>query len=179
MSLRRLCTHLWHFGKCYVTYQHDNGSANRSLSVTYVPSTFGPDSPTASISEAYCNMATLGLAKLEGLLPSVILVTLLGYASLLAYRIFLHPLSKFPGPRAAAISRSWQEKLIKSGRAEEEYEQLHKLYRTYGRKPFTQSSLLTGSRVRQRHKRFGPAPMSFTYQTSVFTRLCMAKTVFS
>ena len=41
------------------------------------------------------------------------------------YRLHFHPLSKFPGPRAAAISRRWQAKLVNAGYPEVEYEKLH------------------------------------------------------
>lgn len=42
------------------------------------------------------------------------------------YRLHLHPLSKFPGPKGAAISRRWQAKLVNAGNPEMEYERLHK-----------------------------------------------------
>lgn len=42
------------------------------------------------------------------------------------YRLHFHPLSKFPGPRSAAISRRWQAKLARSGFPEREYEKLHR-----------------------------------------------------
>ncbi|KAK2023938.1 cytochrome P450 [Colletotrichum zoysiae] len=41
------------------------------------------------------------------------------------YRLHFHPLSKFPGPRSAAISDQWQAKLTKLGYPEPEYEKLH------------------------------------------------------
>lgn len=44
------------------------------------------------------------------------------------YRLYLHPLSKFRGPRAAAISRNWQVKLHEKGFPEKEYEKLHKAF---------------------------------------------------
>lgn len=42
------------------------------------------------------------------------------------YRLHFHPLSKFPGPRSAAISRQWQAKLTSTGFPEREYEKLHR-----------------------------------------------------
>lgn len=47
------------------------------------------------------------------------------------YRVHFHPLSKFPGPRAAAISRRWQSKLVDAGYPEVEYEKLHKDLSSY------------------------------------------------
>ncbi|KAM0716121.1 hypothetical protein Q7P37_008635 [Cladosporium fusiforme] len=47
-----------------------------------------------------------------------------------AYRIWLHPLSRFPGPRQAAISNAWLYKLSRTGRQEEEFEKLHHAYGT-------------------------------------------------
>lgn len=44
------------------------------------------------------------------------------------YNLYFHPLSRFPGPRQAALSDSWIHELSRSGKAEEEIEQLHKTY---------------------------------------------------
>lgn len=44
------------------------------------------------------------------------------------YRLYFHPLSKFRGPRAAAISRRWQANLVRAGFPEIEYEKLHKAF---------------------------------------------------
>lgn len=46
------------------------------------------------------------------------------------YRLYFHPLSKFRGPRAAAVSRRWQANLVKTGSPETEYEKLHKAFST-------------------------------------------------
>ncbi|VZH91486.1 unnamed protein product [Fusarium fujikuroi] len=46
------------------------------------------------------------------------------------YRLYFHPLSKFPGPRSAAISRQWQANIVKKGFPEKEYEKLHKQFGT-------------------------------------------------
>lgn len=42
------------------------------------------------------------------------------------YMLYFHPLSNFPGPRSAAISRKWQANMVKMGLPEREYEKLHK-----------------------------------------------------
>lgn len=44
------------------------------------------------------------------------------------YRLFFHPICSFPGPRAAAISTRWVEKVTQSGWPETEFERLHKFY---------------------------------------------------
>ncbi|KAF5649860.1 cytochrome p450 [Fusarium sp. NRRL 25303] len=46
------------------------------------------------------------------------------------YMLYFHPLSKFPGPRSAAISRQWQANIVKKGFPEKEYEKLHKKFGT-------------------------------------------------
>ncbi|KAF5580075.1 cytochrome p450 [Fusarium pseudoanthophilum] len=46
------------------------------------------------------------------------------------YMLYFHPLSKFPGPRSAAISRKWQAKIVNKGFPEKEYERLHKQFGT-------------------------------------------------
>ncbi|KAJ2990880.1 hypothetical protein NUW58_g2739 [Xylaria curta] len=46
------------------------------------------------------------------------------------YRVAFHPLAKFPGPRAAALSNAWQYALQKRGRGEIEFEKLHREYGT-------------------------------------------------
>lgn len=44
------------------------------------------------------------------------------------YNIYLHPLAKFPGPRAACLSRKWVLEQSKTGKPEEAFERLHKQY---------------------------------------------------
>ncbi|KAF2772316.1 cytochrome P450 [Teratosphaeria nubilosa] len=46
------------------------------------------------------------------------------------YNLYFHPLHKFPGPRAAAISEGWLYALSRSGTQEPTFEQLHKDYNT-------------------------------------------------
>jgi hypothetical protein len=44
------------------------------------------------------------------------------------YLLYLHPLASFPGPRKAALSTWWVYGVSKTGRAEQTFEQLHKIY---------------------------------------------------
>lgn len=52
------------------------------------------------------------------------------YCTLVFYRLFLHPLARFPGPRLAAVSR-WYEAyydLIRGGQYTPKIAELHKQY---------------------------------------------------
>lgn len=57
-------------------------------------------------------------------------VTLTYYATLVFYRLFLHPLARYPGPRLAAISR-WYEAyydVVLNGKYTKKIAELHKIY---------------------------------------------------
>lgn len=56
-------------------------------------------------------------------------IFVVGYFTLAVYRLFLHPLSRYPGSHVAAISTSWYEwywNYHKNGRMLFEIERLHK-----------------------------------------------------
>jgi hypothetical protein len=55
------------------------------------------------------------------------------WASLAFYRVFLHPLAKFPGPKLAAVTR-WYEAyydLVLEGRYTFKIAEMHKTYGNY------------------------------------------------
>lgn len=76
----------------------------------------------ATISHAIFSVATLSICWLAGV-----------YSSLLTYRLFLHPLNKFPGPFQARIGQLWFT--TKLGNLDGYYllEELHKKYGRYVR----------------------------------------------
>ncbi|KPI34669.1 Pisatin demethylase [Cyphellophora attinorum] len=60
----------------------------------------------------------------------LVLASAVFYVSRIVYRIFLHPLSRFPGPRQAAISSSWLKKASKGGNVEGVIAQLHRHHKS-------------------------------------------------
>ena len=77
------------------------------------------------------------------------------------YRLYLHPLAKFSGPRAAALSTRWLHRLANTGKAEEEFERLHHFYGTYPILPLLTNacSLL----IRDRNSRITDRPKRAAY----------------
>lgn len=74
-------------------------------------------------------------------LLALILVLYAAYRGvLLVWRLRFHPLAKFPGPRAAAVSDRWLYALSKAGHPEAEFDKLH---RDFGKK----TSPLESSRI--------------------------------
>lgn len=62
--------------------------------------------------------------------PRLGMIAVLYFATLAFYRLFLHPLSRFPGPKLAAISR-WYEAyydVIQNGQYTFKIAELHKIY---------------------------------------------------
>jgi len=73
-------------------------------------------------------MAILETLSLKHIFQIALLVPL-GYLFLGAvYRRYFHPLSKYPGPFFASITRWWLVKEIWSGKHEEHIRKLHKKY---------------------------------------------------
>jgi hypothetical protein len=66
------------------------------------------------------------LRQLAGMI-SCYLLTL--FTSICCYRIFFHPLSKFPGPRFAAITKFWH---IYKSRNSTNYLVMDEMYQKYG-----------------------------------------------
>jgi hypothetical protein len=57
-----------------------------------------------------------------------ILIPIAIYLARILYRIYLHPLSKFPGPSGAAYSTRWLYNLSEQGDVEAKLQELHKKY---------------------------------------------------
>lgn len=65
-----------------------------------------------------------------GLVPALALPVAAYVLVLAVYRLYLHPLSKFPGPRLAAVT-SWYEgyyEIVKNGQYSRQISKLHDLY---------------------------------------------------
>lgn len=61
---------------------------------------------------------------------SSIIAVIIYYATLIVYRLYFHPLARFPGPKLAAVSR-WYEAyydLIQGGQYTPKIVQLHKQF---------------------------------------------------
>lgn len=83
--------------------------------------------PEATGSMKAANMAFFTSLSLPVLL---VLVVLSAFSSLVIYRLFLHPLSKVPGPKLAAISRLYDfyYDCILGGKFSFKIEELHEIY---------------------------------------------------
>lgn len=67
---------------------------------------------------------------LSTLLPAVAILYVCGAASVVFYRLFLHPLSRFPGPRIAAAT-GWYHTyydIWKGGKMTQNIAKLHEIY---------------------------------------------------
>lgn len=63
---------------------------------------------------------------------STIVAVIIYYATLIVYRLYFHPLARFPGPKLAAVSR-WYEAyydIIQGGQYTPKILQLHKQFGT-------------------------------------------------
>lgn len=91
----------------------------------------------------------------------IVLLTfaLISKASQAVYRLYFHPLSGFPGPREAALSKDWLYKLSQTGQQEKEFERLHEKYRKAAIPPQPPYSVSLTSSI-QELKPSGSAPMS-------------------
>ena len=72
------------------------------------------------------------MATVLDIILTVIILCILWFAKTAIVRLYLHPLSKFPGPRAAALSR-WYEiyyDVIQRGRWIKQFPELHEQYGT-------------------------------------------------
>jgi hypothetical protein len=65
-----------------------------------------------------------------GLVPALVLPAAAYILVLVVYRLYLHPLAKFPGPRLAAVT-SWYEgyyEIVKNGQYSRQISKLHDEY---------------------------------------------------
>lgn len=59
---------------------------------------------------------------------SVALYALLSLLTRIVIRLYIHPLSRIPGPKLAAVSNIWQAYHVRNGRARELGKDIHKKY---------------------------------------------------
>lgn len=76
---------------------------------------------------------------------SITSTILLYYVTLALYRLYLHPLARFPGPKLAAVTRLYEGyyDLYQSGQYTFKIAELHKQYGEEGPLPRVRASLLT------------------------------------
>ncbi|KAL2860742.1 cytochrome P450 [Aspergillus lucknowensis] len=94
--------------------------------VLYIKVFFGTIiAATAALSYARDIAWTIALTTVCRLMGSYLLGL---YSSLLVYRIFLHPLHKFPGPFSARISSAWMSTQLKNNNLHIKLLELHRKY---------------------------------------------------
>lgn len=74
--------------------------------------------------------AVVHMFATAGVLPLLAVSTLIYVIALVVYRLYLHPLAKFPGPRIAAVT-SWYEgyyEIVKNGQYSRKISKLHDEY---------------------------------------------------
>ena len=81
----------------------------------------------AAVAILYQQGQTLSNA-LAQVTPSTLLYLAGLYTNLVIYRLFLHPLNKFPGPFGARLSKLWLSAQLKDGNAFRKVQQLHERY---------------------------------------------------
>lgn len=90
------------------------------------------------------------------------------------YRIRYHPLAKFPGPRAAAISKGWLYRVSETGDPEAEFARLHEAYGKLSL--FTSHKSVVSLTKAQAVMSFVLLPTNYTCPTLIYTRQSTAKT---
>jgi hypothetical protein len=73
--------------------------------------------------------SVLSLVTVTNILLAPFLYVILKFVYQIVYYRFFHPLSKFPGPFWASVTRLW---IAKQNLAETEYLTFHELSKTYG-----------------------------------------------
>jgi hypothetical protein len=67
------------------------------------------------------------------ILPNLLAIVVLWLASLVFYRLLLHPLAKFPGPKLAAVTRYYEAyfDIVQDGQYTFKIADMHKKYGRY------------------------------------------------
>lgn len=91
---------------------------------------------------------------------SIVTIIVLYYVTLALYRLYLHPLARFPGPKLAAVTRLYEGyyDLYQGGQYTFKIAELHKQY--------GEESLVPGSRNAIAHMPFEQAPLSASAPSS-------------
>lgn len=96
------------------------------------------------------------MEALTSLLPGLDVIAstiVLYYVTLALYRLYLHPLAQFPGPRLAAVTRLYEGyyDLYHNGQYTFKIAKLHKQYGKVDKSPSLVTALLTYSWKRPHH----------------------------
>lgn len=94
------------------------------------PGSSNATSPLFTVTSLHNLYALVSSATLTSLLPAVAVLYICGVASVALYRLYFHPISRFPGPRIAAVTGWYQAyyDIWKGGKMTQNIAVLHKKY---------------------------------------------------